>query len=147
MRCVKRKTVTAAIAVAALGTIAAFWLVSDRRTFIDGYPVGEHVCPQPNPSWWCDAGTAYANAALDNAKPGHAPVTSVEVFDANYRAADGSRLTRTYGTAGADGVFVLRLADGSAEASYLACLAGPWGPRESPSPEEVRCGVALPYEH
>ncbi len=142
----KRKTAATLIAIAAFATVVAFWLAQDHRTFIDGYPVGGHVCPAPNEAWWCNAGTAFAAATLDKRSPGHAPVTSIEAIEADYRAPNGERLTRTYGTAAADGVFVLRLADGTVRAFYLTCLAGPWGPQESPSPDAVHCGSATPYE-
>ena len=111
------------------------------RTYIEGYPVGDRVCPGPGvDEWWCQSASDFARSSLDVASPGHAGVASVEAYRAAWRGPDGEAVRRTYGTAGGDGVIVFRLADGATRAYYVECIAGPSG--REPTAADAHCDLA-----
>jgi hypothetical protein len=115
------------------GLVAALLLVCacQGQTLIDGYPVRERMCEDPEQlhpdgdGWFCGPMAAFAEARLDEIAPGHVEVVSVEHYQHDYRMANGDRpfLYRSGGSP--EIVVVLRLADGTVRAVFVTCGGGP----------------------
>ena len=100
--------------VAAL--VALSGLACTGQIFLDGLPIGEEVVGDARFE-------AFALHALDDQAPGHARVTSVEMFVPDYRSADGSVIL-TVRSGGSDLIVVVGLADGTRRAFYVGCGVG-----------------------
>jgi hypothetical protein len=109
-----------------LFVLAGLFLVSQARTYVDGHPVGNHVCqdfnPEPFTSGVCDAAMTLGRSMLDDAAPGHAQVATIEVYTSDYRDQYGSHRLRTTGTNAQYAIIVLRLADQSVRAFPVSCM-------------------------
>ncbi len=115
------------------------------RSYVDGYPIGDRQCTDAVVGdWLCDGLTAFGTATLDERAPGHAPVSSIEVYRPDFRTADGGHILHTRGTAGGDAIVVIRLADATVRAFYVSCIAGPWGDGGAPPPDAVHCDLETP---
>lgn len=114
----RRLFLAAVILVAGLG----LWLAMVRWSIppvIDGYPIGRAASCGDG----CQRLTQAAGAWLDTAAPGHATVDRIELFDPDYRDANGNLLL-TSGSGGPTSIAVIHLADGSVRAIEVACGVG-----------------------
>jgi hypothetical protein len=117
-----------ALVVAVAAALLLVFLVAtwDRRTFIDGYPIGAVACADPeskaalnvNGHPWCGTFTAFALRSLDEAVPGHAVVVGLDLYRPDY---PGVWVTRS---GGLDLVAVLRFADNTVRSFYIGCGVG-----------------------
>ncbi len=124
-----------------LASLALPILGCGGRTYVEGYPVGDRVCPGAGmEDWWCESASDFAQSSLDTGSPGHADVTSMEAYHAAWRDPTGQAVLRTYGTTGGDGIIVFRLADGTTRAYYVECIAGPTG--HEPTAADAHCNLA-----
>lgn len=110
----------------ALLTIVVAGCVGQR--FIDGIPVGAGVDYDP---MFVD----FAIATLDDEDPGHAPVDGAEMFLADYRTPDGSKLLWTRSGGNGEYVVALHLSDDTVRAYFVWCGAGL---------DQTRCFLAPP---
>jgi len=106
----------------ALRTIAAWMLFAGamlscgQPAVIDGLPLGSRVDGD-------ERFRDFAIRTLDDALPGHALISSVEMYTPAFRNAAGDVIL-TARSGGADLIVVLNLADGSRRAFYVGCGVG-----------------------
>ena len=130
-----------------LALLACLFLAGCGRTYVDGYPVGDRMCGDGvDEGWLCRGLVGYARSSLDGSAPAHAPIVSLAVFRPDFRTPDGGQILHTRGTAGGEGVVVIRMGDDSVRAFYVSCIAGPWGPAPAPQPDDVHCDTMTPMD-
>ncbi len=116
------------------------------RTYIEGYPVGARTCVgaasigDQLTDAACEGLATYAGGLLE---AGHAAIASVDTFEADYRSASGERIVRSYGTAHANGIVVIRLDDQTTHAFFVGCI---WGPSGGETSASAHCALDLPMD-
>ena len=120
MPSIRKGLVVAAVLIAAIG---AAWLGIVQVTLpppvIDGYPIGLPAqCGDT-----CARATATASGWLDASAPRHAPVERIELFDPDYRDANGNYIIAD-GSGGHAVIAVIHLADGTVRAIQVTCGIG-----------------------
>jgi hypothetical protein len=109
------------VAIAFVLAVAA-WLGVFRfstHTVIEGFPLGAPAACSDS----CQRFSEAAAAWLDRVAPGHALVSRIELFEPDYRDANGNLLLTTR-SGGRDYIAVIHLADGSARAIEVGCGMG-----------------------
>jgi hypothetical protein len=110
------------LAFVVLVAMLAVWLGTIRwstPTVIDGYPIGAPASCADGCPLFVDAATQW----LDTAAPGHAAVDRIELFQPDYRDANGNLLLTTR-SGGRDYIAVIGLADGTVRAIEVGCGVG-----------------------
>jgi hypothetical protein len=129
----------------AVATLVLIVAACGARTYVDGFPIGDPLCTGGRgEAWLCDGMTGFAQTKLDATD--HAAVESVALYRPDYRGPNGETILHTRGTAGGEAIVVFRLADDAVRAFYVGCIAGPWGPAESPPPDGVHCDLMVPMQ-